>query len=829
MSRWHKPVCKNPSVLLDELSPYCGTCNNHCSLEELRAARRSTNAFGTVPPNEPPGQLDLWWPPAVPYINSKKKNLSTSADTTPPDLHAKSNSPLNTHSSPIYEKTLTQDEFRLACLSAPEHDDYPVHLTLETYKHNDSPDYPDYETVSYTWGGEDNDNTPSRPVFVGPYWDVLFQTKNCWDMLRSIRPWRGVRMVWIDALCINQDNFKERGEQVAKMKQIYEECFRVIVYLGPDIASPLRGRFPSRRGFEELDQYSSSLRGKESSKLELERIWPTMRDLLQKRYFSRVWVIQEVVASQRAVIRIGNVDFFIDSTTPSKLKAITNGKWDWDVCAAPWVQYMAQKSIHVEDLYQVLAATSKSRATDLRDRLFGILGLISGNAEEVALWKPDYSLSVQHVLVGLCAYLIINLKKPHLLQHASTLSAGISSPSWTPSWISDKSWESIFAPESSGRKEHNDLVKKIYKDRSNAIRNFLNHDQCIKWMRDISRSKPWDRNVVIDSNSGALSIYLTHLCVIPSQPVVLGKAGAWGAFEVSGPNARLILLSENHLDSTVILGHDHIFMLVSGDSALLYFILRSIENTLGVGNYRLVGTCPSIYIETTDDWASNGWIESLCSFITKTRVQIDDAFEAWDTHSIKALFPSANTGWDMLPAYHGFVEKDGGSNLGFENAFLSCIDSQLKPRVTEGFFEWEVVPGERGITKYTSGGFYMKDGDRSIFFDMGGFEVMWNGKWEHVLKVAYDIHKASLKMTSFDLNRTTYQLRIPVRLAEKAVRFFFASVEMIRKFMKKDSREVEVILRGGSSDDYCLTGWPHFPAMEEGFSIDGSTHQVHIH
>jgi hypothetical protein len=54
-------------------------------------------------------------------------------------------------------------------------------------------------------------------------------------------------MVWVDARCINQKNVKERGEQVSKMGQIYEQCSRVIVYLGADLIFSTHDRFPSRR------------------------------------------------------------------------------------------------------------------------------------------------------------------------------------------------------------------------------------------------------------------------------------------------------------------------------------------------------------------------------------------------------------------------------------------------------------------------------------------------------------------------------------------------------------------------------------------------------
>lgn len=68
---------------------------------------------------------------------------------------------------PIYGPTLAANEFRLACVSAAAKDeDKIVHVSLEVYSQTDCPEY---ETVSYTWGGENGDYTLCRPIFVGLY------------------------------------------------------------------------------------------------------------------------------------------------------------------------------------------------------------------------------------------------------------------------------------------------------------------------------------------------------------------------------------------------------------------------------------------------------------------------------------------------------------------------------------------------------------------------------------------------------------------------------------------------------------------------------------
>jgi hypothetical protein len=167
-----------------------------------------------------------------------------------------SNSPNVANASFAYGSTLDEGSFRVACLTAGSNPSDPMHLDLETYELDNCPEY---EAVSYTWGGEGSDSSNSQPVYIGPYWDVLPQTRNCLEMLRFLRPARGFRLVWVDAVCINQLNVPELSTQVANMGRTYSDCSQVIVYLGPDIAPRLpSGRHPRRRKLQDLGIFSAS-------------------------------------------------------------------------------------------------------------------------------------------------------------------------------------------------------------------------------------------------------------------------------------------------------------------------------------------------------------------------------------------------------------------------------------------------------------------------------------------------------------------------------------------------------------------------------------------
>ena len=59
-------------------------------------------------------------------------------------------------------------------------------------------------------------------------------TKNLSNALVSLRRPYESRLLWVDALCINQDDVEERSQQVSIMGRIYKEARMVLVYLGEE-------------------------------------------------------------------------------------------------------------------------------------------------------------------------------------------------------------------------------------------------------------------------------------------------------------------------------------------------------------------------------------------------------------------------------------------------------------------------------------------------------------------------------------------------------------------------------------------------------------------
>jgi hypothetical protein len=80
--------------------------------------------------------------------------------------------------------------------------------------------------LSYVWGDiRDSANI----TFDGRTVSV---TKSLETALRHLRYPDKSRTLWVDYVCINQEDIQERSQQVAKMGSIYEQATSVLIWLG---------------------------------------------------------------------------------------------------------------------------------------------------------------------------------------------------------------------------------------------------------------------------------------------------------------------------------------------------------------------------------------------------------------------------------------------------------------------------------------------------------------------------------------------------------------------------------------------------------------------
>lgn len=151
-----------------------------------------------------------------------------------------------------------------------------------------------YEAVSYVWGGDRTDPVYSddREILVTPNLiSALSRLRETMPKYPSFH-----RTLWVDSICINQDDILERGEQVRIMRDIYSHATRVVIWLGggqavEEILTLIKnGHMPqddieARLGHRYFASWGESV-----------------AKVFDLPWFHRVWVIQEVVFAAKAII-----------------------------------------------------------------------------------------------------------------------------------------------------------------------------------------------------------------------------------------------------------------------------------------------------------------------------------------------------------------------------------------------------------------------------------------------------------------------------------------------------------------------------------------------
>ncbi len=132
-----------------------------------------------------------------------------------------------------------------------------------------------YDALSYVWGNP----KVTLPIYVGEHEHELPVTTNLYAALLYLRNSSLERIIWIDAICINQKNGEEKAQQIQLMAKIYSQASRVLVWLG--------------EAADNSDQALEEIRAagrKAIHSLNNETIQLAVLKLLERDWFQRIWV-----------------------------------------------------------------------------------------------------------------------------------------------------------------------------------------------------------------------------------------------------------------------------------------------------------------------------------------------------------------------------------------------------------------------------------------------------------------------------------------------------------------------------------------------------------
>ncbi|KAK4464969.1 ankyrin repeat-containing domain protein [Cladorrhinum samala] len=340
----------------------------------------------------------------------------------------------------------------------------------------DLDDSPIFEALSYEWG----ERAGSIPVQCGD--GYLLVTPNLKAVLRRLRKEDKPRLVWIDALCINQEDIPERNYQVSLMTKIYRTAHKVNMWLGDseaitelgfnaialfnriyDAKAKLKPNFQHLAGKVELDAPTrDTVIALWDEIVSNGKVVDGLVDLFKRGYFTRAWIFQEIILANQGTMMCGeyecslaewkrtlyvmdasDLDFllssFPDEVKQSTVREILRSAQETNR-AITTINMLAElyhlkTSRTLFDSPGILASLANLQAGDPRDKVYAAVGLLSAKEQEAL--APDYSLSTQETYIRAAAHMLtMHEKHPKIWgewnrPHDKRIP---DLPSWVPDW-----------------------------------------------------------------------------------------------------------------------------------------------------------------------------------------------------------------------------------------------------------------------------------------------------------------------------------------------------------------------------------------------------------
>ncbi|KAF2823236.1 HET-domain-containing protein [Ophiobolus disseminans] len=287
-------------------------------------------------------------------------------------------------------------------------------------------DKPTFEAVSYTWATANGDASLSAQMIC--HGRRIFITRNCERVLRCLRSLAHNRTLWIDAVCINQMDNTERSHQVNLMDTVYSNASLVLAYVGAENVNIQRliAQF-MRQPANDLD---ARLVGQADNFHQDYSYRDRVTTFLSQPYFDRVWVLQEIALAKVVIMVTGQRTMEWTAETASVLLQLCRS-----FCIDPpsVLRWPPANGIEKEDILDVLRRSRNCSASNPRDKIYAVLGLVKQDGS--SLIPVDYSRSPNEVFEDLAVYLLKQKGRLDVLLHAANQRLDTDSvPSWVPQW-----------------------------------------------------------------------------------------------------------------------------------------------------------------------------------------------------------------------------------------------------------------------------------------------------------------------------------------------------------------------------------------------------------
>lgn len=334
----------------------------------------------------------------------------------------------------VYDDLSTDDgEFRLLQIEAVDDHTTPIIARLFNASLDDPPRY---EAVSYRWQQAQDTHFI---VINGVKVPVMQNVFSALSEFRR-RSYPSSPIFWIDSICINQNCTKDRNTQVQLMGRIYSTASGVRMWVGTEDDH-------ADQAFELIRR--CAMPGQTSADVAANVIWNeagtrAVTKLLQRDYWNRMWVFQEIVLAREAVVHCGKHRVPWSSLRWLDAVSSEHKLWREAQIEKPWILQFrkalfriahfcisAEEARHINN---VLHPTRHLQCQDPRDKLYALRGVCEALTDIV---EVDYSVPVRTVFT--------DFAKKQILQ-AGNLSALLTAGLWSPlngddinlpSWVPD--------------------------------------------------------------------------------------------------------------------------------------------------------------------------------------------------------------------------------------------------------------------------------------------------------------------------------------------------------------------------------------------------------
>lgn len=200
-----------------------------------------------------------------------------------------SSSTVSSSQSQTYSAPSPADNFRVFKLLPGERDD-PIYCELEPYKGQS------YQAISWTWQGK-REGQREDIICIGS--SRMKSWPNLELMLRTLRSSTHPRYLWLDYLCINMEDRQEWSDQVLQVRKIFEMAQSVCVWLGEEGDD-------SKSAFQLMRRLTTFTFDNGSGYSTTPREWAALAALMNRPYFCRRWIIQELAFARCIRLHCGD-------------------------------------------------------------------------------------------------------------------------------------------------------------------------------------------------------------------------------------------------------------------------------------------------------------------------------------------------------------------------------------------------------------------------------------------------------------------------------------------------------------------------------------------